>query len=64
MGFEDMSEFEPVDGMLCYWLPVHPFSKVAIDNHPWTEIRHLLTSVLRQLDTDEQRKTFRELTGW
>lgn len=64
MGFEDWSEFEPGHGLLGYWQPVAPYTKVVFQDHPLVELRHLRDSILRQLDTDAQRNLFLELTGW
>ena len=64
MGFEDMSDLEPGHNLCGYWLTVPPYTKVLMQDHEWTEQRHLMISVLRQLDTDEQKGRFQQLTGW
>ena len=64
MGFEDMSEVEPGHGLVGMWLPVAPFTKIVVHDNELAEQRHTRTAVLRQLDTDAQRTSFLELTGW
>ncbi len=62
MGFE--CTVDEGDGLLEYWLPSPPYTKVVLHDHRLAEQRHQLSGVMRQLDTDGQKSTFRELTGW